>query len=115
MQKLEQVYGRLQKAKKERREINKMIKDELNSNAQYQELIEEIKDLRDKKKSIEQDVKSGSDGDRLEDLKLEIQTDQELLADIALNMYVNEETVEIVDENDEKWYPQFKVAFKKGS
>ncbi len=115
MPKLEEVYRRVQKAKKERTEINKMVRDELSSNAAYQELVEEMVELRDKKKTIEQDAKSGSDGDRLEILKADIQSDQELLADIALNMYANEETVEIIDEYDEKWYPQFKVAFKKGS
>ena len=49
----------------------------------------------------------------LEELKLDIATDQELLADIALNMYVNSQQVEIVDEFDQKWHPQFKVQFRK--
>jgi ribosome-binding ATPase YchF (GTP1/OBG family) len=115
MEKLEKVYHRLQKTKKEKREINKMIKDELASTERYQELLEEMTKLREEKKSIENEVKSGSDGDRLEELKVDIQSDQELLADIALNMYANEESVEITDENDVKWYPQFKVAFKKAN
>lgn len=115
MPKLEEVYGRLQKSKKERREINKMFKDELTSNQRYQEILEEAKTLREEKRAIEQEVKSGRDGDRLEELKIDIETDQELLADLALNMYANNESVEIVDEHDEKWYPHFKVAFKRAN
>lgn len=115
MPKLDEVYGRLKKNQKERREVNKMIKDELASTPRYQEIQEELKTLREEKKAIEQEVKSGRDGDRLEELKIDIQTDQELLSDIALNMYANKEQVEIVDEYDEKWYPQFKVTFKKAN
>ncbi|MBU1126207.1 MAG: hypothetical protein ABH826_01265 [Patescibacteria group bacterium] len=113
MPKLEEVYRRLQKSKKERREINKMVGDELKSNPRYQEILEEAKTLREEKKGIEQEVKSGSDGDRLDDLKIDIETDQELLADLVVNMYAKNENVEIVDENDEKWYPQFRVTYKK--
>lgn len=115
MANLEKVYGRLQKNKKERGEIGKMVKDELLGSSRYVEIMEEMKVLREERKGIEQEVKAGSDGDRLEELKVDIQTDQELLADIALNMFVKEETVEIIDEYDNKWYPQFKVAFKKSN
>lgn len=115
MPKLVEVYQRLQKNKKERRELNKMMKDELSGDARYQEILEEQKTLREEKKSIEQDVKSGSDGEKLDELKVDIQSDLELLADLALNMYANNEAIEIIDEYDQKWYPEFKVAFKKAS
>lgn len=113
MQTLDEVYKRLEKAKKKRKELNKMLKDDLNSSARYLELQEEMKVLREEKKGLEQDAKSRGDLSELEELKIEISTDQELLADIALNMYVNAETVEIKDEYDNIWVPQFKVAFKK--
>ncbi len=116
MPSLDEVYKRLDKAKKKRKDLNKMLKDELSANARYQEIQEEAKALREEKKGIEMEIRSGS-GElaELDELKIEISTDQELISDIALNMYVNKETVEIVDENDEKWYPQFKVIFKKGA
>ena len=53
MPKLEEVYKRLEENKKKRREINKMYKDDLNNNPRYQELVDEIKTLREEKKSIE--------------------------------------------------------------
>lgn len=92
-----------------------MLKDELSSQTRHQEIQEEMKTLREEKKGIEEDVRSSSgELSELDELKIEITTDTELLSDIALHMYASEETVEIVDENDEKWYPQFKVTFKKG-
>ena len=57
MAQLEDVYARLQKSKTRRRELMKMTKDELSHNQQYQELLEEMKKLREEKKAIEQDVR----------------------------------------------------------
>ncbi len=116
MPKLEEVYNRLQVNKKKRSEIAKMLKDELAHNARYKEIGEEMLVLREEKKSIEMEIRSQSaDFEDLDDLKIDIATDQELLADIALNMYANNEEVEIIDEWDNKYYPQFKVNFKKSN
>ncbi len=116
MAKLEEVYRRLEKNKKKKREIGKMLKDELTHSSRYKEITEEMAALREEKKGIEQDVRAGSsDFDKLDGLKLDIQTDQEILADVALNMYTKDENVEIIDEHDQAWYPVFKVSFKKGN
>ena len=116
MPKLEEVYKRLQENKKEKREIGKMLKDDLANTERYREIIEEMKTLREEKKGIEDQVKaeSSKEMDRFDELKIDIDTDTELLADIALNMYVKEELVEIIDEYENAWYPHFKVNFKKG-
>lgn len=114
MKKLEEVYKRLQESKKRRRDISKMYKDELSQSTRYQEIVEEMAKLREEKKSIENEIKSSSkDYKELDDIKIDIQTDQELLSDIALTMYVDKEQVEIIDEYENKWYPMFKVTFKK--
>jgi len=114
MQSLEEVYARLNAAKKERRELNKMLKDEMKSHARHQEIEETLQTLKEEKKGIEQDIRSSaSDPARLDELKLDIQTDTELLSDIALNLYMKNESVEIEDEHGQTWYPQFKVSFKK--
>lgn len=116
MPNLEEVYKRLEKNKKRKQEITKMLKDELSSSTRYKEIIEETKALREEKKTIEKSVHAGSpDFKEMEDLKSDIQTDQEVLSDIALNMYMKNQTVEIVDEYDQTWFPSFKVTFKKGN
>lgn len=116
MSQLNEVYQRIQANKKRQKELRQILKDELSHHARYQELLEEIKTLREEKKGIEQQVQAqSSDAEELEELKMEIQTDTELLADIALNMYVKDETVEIIDEYDQTWHPIFKVSFKKSN
>lgn len=114
MNQLEEVYKSLEANKKKRREIAKMYKDELVNNQRHQEISEQLKELREEKKSIENQIKSGTkDFQELDDLRLEIQSETELLSDLALNMYMKNQTVEITDEHDNKWLPVFKVTFKK--
>lgn len=115
MPNLEEVYTRLNQNKKKLSDLRKMMKDELTHYARYGELKDEISALREEMKSIENEVKSNSKAeiDQIDELKEDVKTDTELLADIALNMYINNQTVEITDEFNNTWYPQFKVQFKK--
>lgn len=115
MPQLDEVYLRLKNSKKRRADLNKMFKDEMSQDQRCEEIAEEMRILREEKKGIENEIKAGAinESNELDELKIDIASDQELLADIALNMYVNSQTVEIVDEYDQKWHPQFKVAFKK--
>jgi len=116
MPNLEDVYKRLEKNKKRKREIGKMISDELSHDSRYQEIKEEVKTIREEKKAIEQTIKANAPNfAEFEELKVEIQTDQEVLSDLALNMYMKDQSVEIKDEYDQSWYPNFKVTFKKGN
>lgn len=115
MPSLEEVHKRLANNKAERRDLQKMFKDDLKNTPKYVAITEELKTLRDEKKTIENELKQAyaSENERLEQLKADIADDQELLSDIALNMYVNEETVEIKDDDDNVWHPEFKVTFKR--
>ena len=115
MSRIEDTYRELLEKKRERRERFKAFKDELAASKQYEDLAQELKALRERKKSIENDIKSRSlaDARKLEELTLEIRSEQELLSDLALNAYLKGETVEIVDETNAKWVPLFRVTFKK--
>ena len=115
MSRLQETYNDLQVAKIERRDINKMMQDELAHSARYKEINEDMKRLREEKKSIENDVKSNAlkDAQRMDDLKLEIMSLNELLSDLSLNMYIAKEQVEILDAANQRWVPSFRVAFKK--
>jgi len=114
MPKLDEVHGRLQQKKKQKREITRSFQDELRSNARYMEILEKIEALKAEKKSIENEARARDlDVAKLDELKVDIQSDTILLADIALNMYVQQLPVEILDELNAKWVPVFKVSFKK--
>lgn len=111
---LQELHQRLQEKKSQRREIKQSFQDQLRNNKRYMEIIEEIQKLRDEKKSIENEILNKDvDVERLEELVADIKTDVILLADVALNMYVSNQTVEIVDEQNARWVPLFTVRFKK--
>ncbi len=115
MQDLDKVYSRLQEKKAAKREISAAFKDELKQNAKYQEVVEKMNDLKQEKKSIENDLMSQSQNQsKLDELTLDIKSDTEMLTDIAVNMFLANQTVEITDEQGSKWVPSFSVRFKKG-
>lgn len=116
MKDIKDVYFKMQDKKHQKNELGKMIRDALSVNQQHKELLEEIKKLRDKKKGIENQVANEAlaDVQQLDTLKLEIAAASELLSDIALTMYANHETVEIIDEErGVRLTPVFKVKFQK--
>lgn len=111
---LQEVHARLTAKKRERRELKQSFQDELRNNARHEEIIEELKKLRAEKKSLENELASRElDREKLDEIASDIATDVVLLADIALNMYVKSEPVEIVDELNIRWVPQFSVRFKR--
>ncbi len=111
----EEIYKRIQINKKERAEAAKMIRDELANNAKYQALAEEAKKIREEMASIKNEVRafSASEAQKLDDLTEEIKTDMQLLTDATITKFMAGETVEIVDEWNQKWVPAFSVKFQK--
>ncbi len=115
MNNLNEIHKTLETKRKEMRELNRMFKDELKHNAEYQEVIEQIQTLREKKKTIETAVRNASQAAlaSLDLLKLDVKSYAEMLSDVALNKYAARENIEITDENNVKWLPTFTVKFKK--
>ena len=115
MANLEEVYHRIRDKKRQRAEIARMFKDELEGEPRYQEIVEKMKALQGEKKSIENAAyaRASKDAEKLDLLKLDIKSDQEMLSDIAINMYTKGESVEVVDEFNTRWVPNFNVRFVK--
>lgn len=115
MASLEEVHARIKEKQKERRELQRMFKDELAHDARYQEIAEEMRKLREEKKSIENRAyaMASKDAEKLDLLQLDIKSDRELLSDQALDRYAKGETVEIVDQFNMRWVPKFSVSFVK--
>ena len=115
MQDIQEIFNRIQESKKEQRDIRKMYKDALDGVQEYQEIQEKIKSLREKKKRIEITIKEqfGSEFTKLEDLKIDIESDTQMITDIALTKITKGETVEVTDENQNEYEPMFSVKFKK--
>lgn len=115
MSKLQEIFNKIQVNKKKSKDIKKMYKDALASSQEYQEIIEKIKLLKDKKNSIESAIKEdfSSEFDKLESLKIDIESDQMMFSDLALNKIVKGEMIEVVDEYENKYEPLFNVKMKK--
>lgn len=115
MQDIQSVFGRIQENKKKLKDLKSAYKDALSSSQQYVELTEELKTMREKKKAIEADVRGGfaKEFTEMEDLKIDIASDKELLTDIAVTQMMQGKTVEVTDEYENEYMPVFSVNFKK--
>lgn len=103
--------------KKEQKDLKDMYKDALVQADEYEEIIEEIKTLREKKKQIETRVQQqlGRAWEKLDDLKREVESEKEMMNDIAITTLMKGETVEVKDEFDNPYEPIWKVNFKKNN
>src|SRR3989339_91518 len=111
---LQELHQRLQEKKAQRKDIKQSFQDQLRNSKRYMDIIEEMEKLRSEKKAIENEILNRDvDVEKLEELTVDIKTDVILLADVALNMYISNQSVEIVDEQNARWVPLFTVRFKK--
>lgn len=112
---VQDVFNRIQKSKKEQKEIKVMYTDALALHQEFQKINEELKALKDRKKKIEDSIREdfSSEFGKLETLKVDIENDNLLLSDAALTQLMKGETVEVIDEKEQKYEPLFSVRFKK--
>lgn len=117
MQNIQEVFNRIREIKKEQKDLKDMYKDALAQADEYDEIVEEMKTLREKKKQIEARIQQemGRAYEKLEDLKNEVETEKEMLNDIAITTLMKGETVEVKDEYDNPYEPTWKVSFKKNN
>lgn len=115
MSNLQEVFIRIQETKKKQKEIKSIIRDAFDSSVQYKKIQEELKELRDKKKEIEVEIRHqlSSEYTQLDDLKIDLDTDNEMLSDLAINQLMKGETVKVNDAYENEYEPIFRVNFKK--
>jgi hypothetical protein len=115
MQDPQAVFQRIQDKKKELKDLKQAYKDALSTSLEYKEIQDQVKALREKKKSIENTTKANFQAEftKMDDLKIDIESDQEMLSDIVMTSIMNGTPVEIKDEYDNDYEPIFSVKFKK--
>lgn len=115
MEDLQQIFDRVKEFKNQQKLIRDAYKSELSHHSEYQETKEEIEKFKIHKKEIESAIKAGmaKDFEKLEDLKLDIDADNEMISDLAFNKLVKGEKVEITDEFGNKYDPVIVVKFQK--
>lgn len=115
MENIQTVFNRIRESKKEQKSIKTMYREALENSEEYQKTVEDLNILKEKKIQIESAIKSdfSSEFTKLENIKVDIITDLELLSDIALNHLVKGETISVQDEKKNSYEPVFSVKFKK--
>ena len=115
MSKVQEVFNRINEVKLKQKKIKEMYRDALINSAEHERLKEEIKELRDKKKQVENNIKLDfrSEFEKLDRYKLELESESLLLSDAALNHVMKGELIEITDEYNNKYEPLFTVKFRK--
>ncbi len=115
MNDLQEVFNRIRETRNKAKQIRKMYKDSLIANQEYQEIVEKLDNLKVRKKQIETATKDDqmADFQKLDAYKMHVKNDMEMLSDLALNKLVSGETVEVIDEDNNKYEPLFTVKFKK--
>lgn len=115
MNDLQEVFNRIRETRTKAKEIRRMYQDSLISNQEYQEIKEKLEDLKLRKKAIEAEIQEEqiADFQKLDAYKMHVKNDLEMLSDLALNKLVSGESVEVVDEANNKYEPLFTVKFKK--
>ena len=115
MQNIQEVFIRIQENKKKLKDLKSTYKEALESAAGYKDVVDQLKTLREKKKQIETMVKQDFSGEftQMEDLQIDIQSDMEMMSDIALSQVMKGETVSVKDEYENDYEPIFAVKFKK--
>ena len=117
MSKLQEVFDRIQTIKKEQKQIKEAYRDALANSPQYSKVVEELKDLKLKKKQLETDIRAEfkTEFTKLDDLKIDLESDREMLSDIALTELMKGETVQVTDQYENSYEPVFSVKFKKAN
>lgn len=115
MPNVQEVFDRLTKAKARQKEIKAMYRDALVTAPEHDEINEKIKSLRERKKQVELAIKESFSKEmvELDDLKVDIESDNELMSDLALTQLVKGETVEVKDSYENEYEPVFTVKFRK--
>ncbi|MBP7992173.1 MAG: hypothetical protein KAZ30_00795 [Candidatus Magasanikbacteria bacterium] len=114
-QNLQEIFARVEKAKSRQKEIKTIYRDALASTPEYEEINDKLKALRERKKQIENTIKEnfGSEITELEDLKVDIDSDMEMMSDLALTQLIKGETIALKDEHETEYEPVFAVRFRK--
>ncbi len=115
MQDVQKLFNELQEMKKEQREIKKEYRDALVNANGHEEISDELKKLKEKKKQIETMAQSrmGARYSQLEDLKKKAEETAQAITDVAMSSLMEGKTVEIKDEYDNLYEPVYKISFKK--
>lgn len=112
---IQEIFNRILETKKKQKDIKSAYRDALASSEEYKTIEDKLKELRARKKQIENSIKQDFSGEfqKLDDFKVDLESDNTMLSDAAFSKLVKGETVAVIDEYNNNYEPLFTVKFKK--
>lgn len=112
---IQEIFNRIQETKKKQKDIKSAYRDALAASSEYKAIIDKMTELRARKKQIENSIKQDFSGEfqKLDDFKIDLESDNTMLSDAAFSKLVKGETVAVTDEYNNNYEPLFIVKFKK--
>lgn len=115
MRDIQEVFDQIQEHKETKKEIAREYRDTLAQTEGYEELKEEVKTLREKKKAKEAQVQVsfGSRWEEYETATAKIAELEQMLTDIAMTNLMDGKSINLKDKNNVEYEPSYKITFKK--
>jgi uncharacterized coiled-coil DUF342 family protein len=112
---LQLIFDAVAEKKQKAKELREMYSDALSNADEFMELTEKIKELREKKKVIEERIQNqlGRAWEQLEDVKSDIESDKVMMTDVAMRNLMDGVTVAVKDQFDNEYEPVWGVKFRK--
>lgn len=113
MQQAQTIFSKLQKNKKKLAELKKQLNDEYKQNTEYLDVDLRVKTEQKKRAAIRKTIDEQFPDmvNEINDLKIDIASDKEMLNDIILSNYLKGESVELFNEYAQAQLPIFEVKF----
>jgi hypothetical protein len=105
----------MEENKKILKDLNKQVKEHYESDAEYERLMQQSKEINEKKK-LRRNILNEDITDLLtqrDDVKIDLASDKELLTDVLLTGLAKGENLKLVDEYKQEMFPLFSVKFEK--
>ena len=112
---LQLVFNEADKKRNKLRELKAMIKEQLESKQEYQEIKESSDSLRAKKKALKAAVNEDNrvECEEIDKLTIDLKSQKQLISDVAIKDYVNGKEIKLTDSYGNILEPVFSVKFIK--
>lgn len=115
MNKMQDVFIGVQEMKKKQRELRSVIREAYAQSGEYQDIVAELKAVREKKKTLERQIiaRYSSEIEQLERIKGELKEEHEKLISLALSHLAKGETIKVLDSYNNTYDPILKISFRR--
>lgn len=115
MANVQEIFDKIKEKQKEQKTIRQIYRDVVANSQEYQNILEEYETIKLKKKKIEESLKTEmrAEMDQLYSIKVDIESEKEILNQATFSKLLKGEEVTITDEYNNKYEPVFSVRFKK--